>query len=184
VGLRDFEPEEKERRGPRVFVWVLGCAVLAFVLASMLLGPALNYSYGRAHQDKCRASLRAWGVVAQKYAAENQTYPYAGGDWEATTQLLESKGYLKPAERFDLECPANDLGASSFEGFKAPFPTSVAPATVIAWDRAPHTRAGEGRNVLRADLSVDFVTEAEFKTLLAEHDSLVNFLRAAAEPSK
>jgi hypothetical protein len=180
----DYDDDPEPKKGPNVLLIVLLVVVAVFLLGGGLCGalmvPALSKAKARANQVKCANNLRQVGLAGIQFADDTRSYPYADGDWEATTALLRSKGYLD----VQLECPES-MGGTSYEGFKAPYSSNIRSTTLIAWDAVPHLSRGQQmRNVLFADCSVQLVNDAEFQKLLTEHDAFVERVLAAHEEQK
>lgn len=144
----------------------LGCcggfAIAALILALLSIYPILRFNQ-KLDRTGCALRLRNLQLGAMQYADDTKYFPYADGDFEAALDLLEKAGRLPHGRP---ECKVRGLGA--FDGFKAPFNRNVSSWIMIAWEREPHPN--EGRAVLMADSTVDFVDEEGFKERLAVHD--------------
>jgi type II secretory pathway pseudopilin PulG len=181
----DYEGDFEEKKGPNVLLVVLGVTLLVFLLGGgvcvALMMPAMAQAKARANQTKCANNLRQIGLAAIQYADDKRFYPYdANGDTNAVLLVLQQNRYIDDLQH--LACP-EAAGGASYDGFMAPYSSNVRSTTVIAWDAVPHMNRGqEVRNVLKADCTVEMVTEEQFTLLKQKHDAYVAKILAAQGP--
>ena len=150
--------------------WCAYLSALGLILA--LLGAyGVHLVQLIAHEERCFTRLRSVELAAAQYADDKGTYPYVGGDWEATVGLLIRTGYLD----YRPSCPHQD-GPGGYDGFKAPFPRGVKGA-LIAWDVHPH--GTKPRHRLAYSDTHGSCLQAEFGALIAKHEP--EFARVLAE---
>ncbi|MBL4849231.1 MAG: hypothetical protein JKY65_27205 [Planctomycetes bacterium] len=163
-----------EERKPRR----LGCcAYLAAgaVILALLVVYGVYRAILRADEVSCAGRLHEIQVAATLYAEDEGSYPYVGGDWDATIEVLVKAGYLGRG----VSCPSRD-GPGGYEGFKAPFPRDTT-GVLIAWDVNPHGYKPKRR--LASSAGVYGYSELEFKKAMAKHERDVARVLAGRAPS-
>lgn len=181
---------DEPKKGPKVVLIILGVCLAVFILGggicALLLMPALSQAKARANQTRCANNLRQIGLAGIQYADDKRFYPSSpDGDTNSVLLALQQSGYIDNLQH--LTCPDAEGGAS-YEGFAAGYSNNVRSKTVIAWDAVPHVNKGqEFRNVLKADCSVEFMSEENFQIAKQKHDAYVEKLlaeRAAGRQSR
>jgi len=141
-------------KGLAVAGTVIGClAALMIPLHLGLLKTSMSAAKFATGTAVCSTNLKSIGIGLELYRSKHNAYP-------PNLEALVREGMVKETS---LRCPLH-AGKDSY-GYSRP--SGPQARGIIAWDRVAHTAVGNkvvGRNVLKADLSVQFLTEQQFQS--------------------
>ena len=161
-----------DKPGVKRFQYSLKTLIVIVVLAAMFTGPLVYWNVVYPQQQRERSAraasanyLHTMGSALSMYEGDSKRFP------DFPTALL-NPNYFSDAQVFvNPRFRKQDVGYIYISGS-----TSAMPLNVVMYENVPEELATEGRNVLLASGSVEWVAGGEFENCIKKTE---NAIRAA-----